>query len=323
MKMLACTEYGPIENLTIKDISTPIPKKNEVLIEVKACGMNFPDVLIVQGLYQFRPEFPFAPGGEIAGVITQIGAKVSNFKVGDKVVALTGWGGCAEAVVTTTDRIFHLPDGIEWSVAATAFYTYGTMFHALKDRANLQKGEKVLILGASGGIGTAAIDLAKWLGAEVIAAASTQEKLQVCQEKGADHLINYVEEDLKKAVKKLYPQGIDVVVDPVGGDYTETALRTLGWNGRHLIIGFTAGNIPKIPMNLPLLKGCKIVGVFWGSFAARFPERYRAETSELIELLQNKSIQPHIQHTYTLENAQQAIKDLQNRKAVGKIVVIP
>jgi len=323
MKTLSCLQYGAINSLKLLEVPTPEPKAHEILIEVKACGVNFPDILLVEGKYQFKPEFPFAPGGEVAGIVKQIGEEVKDFEVGERVVAFTGWGGFAEAVITTPNRVFKLPEGIEWEIAASSLYTFGTVYHALKDRANIQKGETILVLGAAGGIGLATVELAKYMGATVIAAASTNEKLQICQEKGADHLINYQEQDLKKAVKTLFPKGIDVVLDPVGGKYSEPALRTLGWNGRHLVVGFTAGDIPKIPLNLPLLKGCQIMGVFWGAFSQRHPDLYRKEITELIDLLKEGKIQSHIQETYSLAAGTQALLKIQNRQAIGKLVIKP
>ncbi len=323
MKILSCQQFGPIDSLQLIEVPTPQPKAKEILIEVKACGANFPDILLVEGKYQFRPDFPFAPGGEVAGIIKEVGEEAKGFKVGDKVVAFTGWGGYAEAVVTHYSRVFLLPEGIDWEVASSCLYTFGTVYHALKDRANLQKGETLLVLGAAGGIGLATVELGKYMGATVIAAASTDEKLQVCQQKGADHLINYQEQDLKKSVKTLFPNGVDIILDPVGGQYTEPALRTIGWNGRYLVVGFTAGDIPKIPLNLPLLKGCQIVGVFWGAFSQRHPKAYRQQINELMLLLKEGKIQSHIQATYSLEEAKQALHALQNRKAIGKLVITP
>jgi len=261
---------------------------------------------LVQGLYQYKPELPFAPGSDIAGVVKAIGEGVKHVKVGDDVFGLVANGGFAEEVVVPANTIFPKPPMMDYKIAASFMMAYGTSYYALKDRANLKEGETLLVLGASGGVGLAAVELGKLMGAKVIAAASTQEKLEVCKQYGADELINYKEEDLKKRVKELTGgKGANVVYDPVGGDHTEAALRATAWEGRFLIVGFPAG-IAKIPMNLPLLKGCQIVGVFWGSFASKNPNANMKNTMDLITYFGKGKLKPHIHGTYTLENSRQA-----------------
>jgi len=279
--------------------------------------------LLVQGLYQYKPELPFAPGSDIAGVVKAIGEGVKHVKVGDDVFGLVANGGFAEEVVVPANTIFPKPPMMDYKIAASFMMAYGTSYYALKDRANLKEGETLLVLGASGGVGLAAVELGKLMGAKVIAAASTQEKLEVCKQYGADELINYKEEDLKKRVKELTGgKGANVVYDPVGGDHTEAALRATAWEGRFLIVGFPAG-IAKIPMNLPLLKGCQIVGVFWGSFAARNPNDNMKNTMDLITYFGKGQLKPHIHGTYTLENSRQALIDMMDRKVMGKIIIEP
>jgi NADPH:quinone reductase len=311
MKALLCQQYGPPESLVVEEIADLQPNEGEVVIAVKACGVNFPDTLIIQGKYQFKPPFPFSPGGEVAGIIHAVGEGVKNFKVGDNVFALTGWGGFAEQVVVRANRVFPMPPGMSYEVAASLMYTYGTSYHALKNRANLQAGETLLVLGAAGGVGLAAVNLGKIMGAKVIAAASTDEKLALCKQYGAERL------------KSLTGGGIDVVYDPVGGDYAEPALRSMNWKGRYLVVGFAAGQIPNIPLNLALLKGCAIVGVFWGAFADREPKESFQNVMELMQFLQKGQIKPHIQKTFSLEEAPQALYDMLERRVMGKLLVTP
>ncbi|NVK50099.1 MAG: NADPH:quinone oxidoreductase family protein [Cyclobacteriaceae bacterium] len=323
MKAIICEQFGLPETLRFGELPDPIPGPNQVLIEVEACGVNFPDVLIIQNLYQFKPELPFSPGGEVAGRIIEIGENVSDFKIGDSVLALCGWGGFAEKVAVDAERVFKLPPNLQAEIAATTLYTYGTSFHALKDRAKLQEGETLLVLGAAGGVGLAAVELGKLLGAKVIAAASSEEKLSLCKEKGAELTINYEKEDLKSRIKELTGgKGIDVVCDPVGGKFTEPALRGMAWKGRYLIVGFANGEIPKIPMNLPLLKGCSIVGVFWGQFSKLEPEKSFQNIAQLMQWVQDGKIQQHIGERFSLENSPKALRDILDRKMLGKGVVI-
>ncbi|OIN57932.1 NADPH:quinone oxidoreductase family protein [Arsenicibacter rosenii] len=324
MKAVLCRSFGGPETLQVDEIGWPEPARNEVLITVKACGVNFPDTLIIDGKYQFKPPFPFSPGGEVAGVIRAVGEGVAHLKPGDAVLALTGWGGFAEGVVVDARRVFPIPPGMDFQTAASMLYTYGTSYHALKDRAHLQPGETLLVLGAAGGVGLAAVTLGKQMGATVIAAASTAEKLALCREYGADETINYSEDDLRNRLKELTGgKGVDVVYDPVGGALTDPALRSMNWNGRYLVVGFAAGKIPDLPMNLPLLKGCSVVGVFWGAFAERQPKESTRNLAEIIGFWQSGKIKPHIQATYPLDQAAQALMDMQARKVMGKILIVP
>jgi NADPH2:quinone reductase len=324
MKALICSQYGPPENLRVQDMPDPQPAAGEVVVRVRAAGVNFPDALIVQNLYQFKPTPPFSPGGEAAGEVLAIGAGVSRFKVGDKVIALTIWGGFAEQVLAKEDQLFPMPQGLSFEVAGSLLLTYGTCIHALRDRAGLQPGQTVLVLGAAGGIGIAAIELAKALGARVIAAASSAEKLATCRAKGADEVINYREQNLRDEIKRITGgKGVDVVVDPVGGDHAEQALRSMAWRGRYLAVGFTDGQIPRLPLNLVLLKGCAIVGVFWGDFVAREPQAAQTDLQDLVAMLARGQIQPLISARYSLQDASKAILELSQRRAQGKLIVLP
>ncbi len=284
--------------------------------------MNFPDVLLTRGKYQFQPTLPFSPGGEASGVVSAVGDGVKRFQVGDRVAATMIFGALAERVVVPEAAASRVPDGVSYAQAATFLVTYGTMYHAFVERASLAAGETVLVLGAAGGIGLAAVDLAKALGARVIAAASSPEKLEVCRALGADLLIDYSREDLKERAKALSNGGVDVVVDPVGGPYSEAALRATGWNGRFLVIGFTAGEIPKVPLNLVLLKGCQIVGVFWGMAVAKDPEKNQRNVAHLFGLLDQKTLHVTIDQTFPLERAQDAIERVAQREAQGKMVIV-
>lgn len=323
MKAVLCKEFGPPEKLSVENIDALNPGKGQVVVTVKACGVNFPDTLIIQGKYQFKPPLPFSPGSEIAGVIKEVGEGVSSVKPGDRVIAFTTWGGFAEEVVAEAVQLIPMPPGLDFKTASAFVLTYGTSHHALKDRAELKTGETLLVLGAAGGVGLAAIEIGKILGARVIAAASSQEKLDVCRQHGADELINYTTEDLKERLKELTKgKGVDVVYDPVGGSYSEVALRGTAWRGRYLVIGFTAGDIPRIPLNLPLLKGCSIVGVFWGSFTSREPEHNRQDLYELLGWLNEGKLKPLISATYPLEGAAQALQDMMDRKVKGKVVLL-
>lgn len=323
MKAMLCKELGHPSKLVLEEVPSPVPGKKEVLVSIKACSVNFPDTLVVQGLYQFKPELPFSPGSDIAGVVKAVGEGVKHVKVGDDVFGLVANGGFAEEVVVPAHSVFPKPPMMDYKIAASFMMAYGTSYYALKDRAKLKEGDTLLVLGASGGVGLAAVELGKLMGAKVIAAASTQEKLDICKQYGADELINYKEEDLKKRVKELTGgKGANIVYDPVGGDYTEAALRATAWEGRFLIVGFPAG-IAKIPMNLPLLKGCEIVGVFWGSFATKDPSANMKNTMDLITYFGKGQLKPHIHGTYTLENSRQALIDMMDRKVMGKIIIEP
>ena len=324
MKAVRCNQRGGPELLTVEDIAAPVPKAGEVLVSVKAAGVNFPDALIIQNKYQFKPALPFTPGGELAGVVTAVGDGVTRVRVGDAVIGFTGWGAFAELAVLPAEGLIPMPEGMPFEIAGSFLMTYGTSWHALKDRAQLQAGETVLVLGAAGGIGIAAIEIAKALGARVIAAASSTEKLQICRAKGADETINYSYEDLRERVKALTGgRGVDVVCDPVGGKFTEPALRSLAWRGRLLVIGFADGEIPRLPLNLPLLKGCAIVGVFWGDFLKREPDAAAADLRELSRLYAQSSIAPLVSLRCPLEGAGGAIEALMKRQVMGKAVVLP
>jgi NADPH2:quinone reductase len=273
MRALLCKEHGLPDRLElVDDWPAPQAEKGQVVIGIRAAGLNFPDVLIIQGKYQFQPEMPFVPGGECAGEVIAVGEGVDRYKVGDKVIAMTGHGCFCEQIAVDQHAVMPMPEGLDFTQAAGVAMTYFTSYHALKQRAKLKEGETLLVLGAAGGVGSTAVELGKMMGAKVIAAASSEEKLALCRELGADETINYSEQDLKGAIKELTGgKGVDVVYDPVGGDYAEPALRGMGWNGRYLVVGFAAGDIPEVPLNLALLKGCSIVGVFWGRLSARSP----------------------------------------------------
>lgn len=322
MRAVLCKELGLPEKLVVEDVPSPKAGKGEVVLSVKACGVNFPDTLIIQGKYQFKPELPFSPGGEVAGVVKEVGDGVTSPKPGDRVIAFNTWGGFAEEMVVEADRTIPMPDTMDFVPASAFVLTYGTSYHALKDRAHLKAGETLLVLGASGGVGIAAVQLGKMMGARVIAAASTAEKLKVCKENGADELIRYGEEDLRARVKELTSgKGVDVVYDPVGGPYSEPALRDMAWNGRFLVVGFAAGDIPKVPLNLTLLKGCSIVGVFWGAFTRKEPDNNRQNNEELMQFFVQDKVKPHIHATYPLEQAAQALNEVMNKRVSGKVVL--
>jgi NADPH2:quinone reductase len=329
MKALLSKAPGPPESLVLEDLPTPTPGAGEILIEVKAASVNFPDSLMIQDLYQFKPPRPFAPGGEVAGVVKAVGSGASRFKVGARVLAVPGSGGFAEAIVTHEGRsVFEIPDAMPFDEAAALLLTYGTSQHALKDRAHLKAGETLLVLGAAGGVGVAAIELGKAMGAKVIAAVSSAQKAAFTEAAGADTSLIYplqLDKEAQKALSEAFKQagggGVDVVYDAVGGDYTEPAIRALNWEGRLLVVGFPAG-IARIPLNLTLLKGCQIVGVFWGAFTARDPEAHARNVAELFALYEAGKIKPRISAHYPLARGGEAIRELMDRKASGKIVLV-
>ena len=322
MKAIVCSKFGTPDTLKYQEIETPNPKEGEILITVKACSVNFPDTLIIQGKYQFKPEFPFSPGSDVAGIVEKVGENVKHFKVGDAVVGFTPFGGFAEKSIVKATDCFPKPRGMSMVNASAFLLAYGTSYHALKDRANLQKGETILILGASGGVGLTALELSKLMGAKVIAAASSKEKLELCKQFGADEVINYTEENLKDRVKELTNgKGVDVIYDPVGGAFSEQALRAIAWKGRHLVVGFANGEIPKIPINLTLLKGASIVGVFWGAFAQKEPKKSLENIQQLLTWFVKGDVKPHIDKTYALKEAPKALEDMMQRKVKGKIVI--
>lgn len=322
MRAVLCKAWGPPESLVVEEVADPQPAAGQVIVDVRACSVNFPDVLMIQDLYQFKPQLPFTPGGEVAGVVSAVGEGVEGVSVGDRVLAHGGSGGLAEKVVVAATSTLAMPDGVDFEAASAFLYAYGTSYHALEDRAHLQPGESLLVLGAAGGVGLAAVELGAVMGATVIAAASSEEKLALCRERGASLTIDYEREDLKARVRELTDgKGADVVYDAVGGKYAEPALRSTAWDGRFLVVGFAAGDIPRIPLNLPLLKSCSIVGVFYGAWAAREPARSQANLDRLVEWWAKGEIKPHVSATYPLEHAGQALRDLLDRRAKGKIVV--
>ena len=324
MRAVVCKEFGPPSALVVEDVPEPEAGRGQVVIDVHACAVNFPDVLIIQDKYQFKPGLPFSPGGEVSGVVRALGPDVDGpVKVGDRVIASTGWNGMQEQVAVGAGALVPVPDTVDLVAASGLLTTYGTTHYALKDRAHLQPGETLLVLGAAGGVGLAAVELGRAMGARVIAAASSDDKLALCRERGADATINYATEDLKTRTKELTDgHGVNVVYDPVGGDYSEQALRAIAWEGRFLVIGFAAGEIPRIPLNLTLLKSCDIVGVFWGAFTMREPEKNRANIAELLQMWADGRISLYVSERFPLERGAEAIAHLADRKAKGKVVVV-
>ena len=323
MKALVCKELGLADKLELADDwAEPELGDHDVLINVKAAGLNFPDVLIIQGKYQIQPELPFIPGGECSGVVEAVGPDVTRFKVGDKVLSMGASGAFCEKIAANEYAVFPMPEGLSFEQAAGISITYFTSYYALKQRAKLQPGETLLVLGAAGGVGTTAIELGKLMGAKVIAAASSAEKLELCKQLGADEVINYNEVSLKDTVKELTGgKGVDVVYDPVGGDYAEPAIRSMAWNGRYLVIGFASGPIPKIPLNLTLLKGCSLVGVFWGRFSGEEPEQNIKNIEELWELFASGKISPVVTDSFSFEQYEEAFNCLIERRARGKVIM--
>ncbi len=329
MKAILSKQPGPPDTLVLEEVPDPHPGPDEVLVDVKACSVNYPDVLIIQDMYQFKPERPFSPGSEASGVIEALGAHVKGLKIGDRVLVMTGHGGMAEKLVAPADRCVRIPEAMPFDEAASFILTYGTTYYALKNRAGLRAGETLLVLGAAGGVGLAAVELGKAAGARVIAAASSEEKVALAKRHGADQGVVYPPGPFDKAGAKALADlfksacgenGADVIYDPVGGDYAEAALRAIAWYGRFLVIGFPAG-IPKIPLNLALLKSCQIVGVFWGASTRREPELHETNTRELLELYGRGLIKPQISERYPLAKAGEAIAHLAARRAMGKVVV--
>jgi NADPH2:quinone reductase len=324
VKAVVCRKFGGPEVLEVAEVDEPMVGERQVLVDVAACAVTFPDLLMIQDLYQFKPGLPFVPGGEVAGVVRAVGPGVERFAPGDRVIGSSGTGGLAERAALAAETMVAVPDGIELEQAAGLLYAYGTSHHALRDRAAIQPGETLLVLGAAGAVGLAAVELGRIMGARVIAAASTDEKLELCRQRGADETVNYSTEDLKARVRDLTQgAGADVVYDPVGGAYSEPALRATAWNGRYLVIGFAAGDIPRLPLNLPLLRGCSIVGVFWGSFVARQPEQHRRNVAEMTEWWRSGQLAPHVFNSYPLERSAEAFADLAQRRVLGKVLVTP
>ncbi|WCL52659.1 NADPH:quinone oxidoreductase family protein [Gimibacter soli] len=324
MKAVLCRELGLADKLELADIADPVAGPGQAVVAVNAAGINFPDLLIIQGKYQFKPELPFVPGGEAAGIVESVGEGVTNVKPGDRVIVTTMTGAFAEKVVAPAAMLMPMPDAMSFEVGAGFTITYATSYHALKDRADLKVGETVLVLGAAGGVGLATVQLAKAMGAKVIAAASSDAKLEVCRAAGADEVLNYATEDMKTRLKELTGgRGVDVVYDPVGGDYTEVAVRALAPNGRLLVIGFAAGDIPKIPLNLLLLKQSALVGVFWGAWAGANPKGQIANMKEMFAMIADGRLEPKVTEIYPLADFASAFEALSARRATGKVVLVP
>ncbi len=322
MKAVLCVEHGPPEKLVVQEIPTPEPGRGQVRVRVHAAGVNFPDTLIIQNLYQFKPALPFSPGGEAAGIVDAVGEGVTDLALGDRVVAMTGNGCFAEAVIANRAQVVPIPGDMPFDIASGFTMTYGTSHHALKQRARLQPGETLLVLGAAGGVGLTAVELGKLMGARVIAAASSDEKLALCRQYGADETINYSTEDLKERIKALTGgKGVDVVYDPVGDKLAEPAFRGIGWNGRYLVVGFAGGNIPSLPLNLPLIKGASIVGVFWGAFTQAEPALHNENMAELLAWYRAGKLKPHVSRHFSLDEGPAAIRWMMDRKATGKVVL--
>ncbi len=323
MKAVLCKEFGPVDHLVVSDVPSPTAGPGQIVVSVKACGVNFPDGLIVQGKYQTKPPLPFSPGLEVAGIVKQIGDGVTDLKIGQRVIAFPGVGGMAEEVVLDAWLAFPMPDNMSFADGAGFLITYATSHHALKPRGQLKPRETLLVLGAAGGVGLTAVELGKVMGAKVIACASSDEKLALCKEYGADETINYTTENLRERIKAITGgKGVDVAYDPVGGELSEQAVRSLAWLGRFLVIGFAAGDIPRIPLNLLLLKSSSLVGVYWGAALKADPAAGRADVAELLSWYAEGKLKPCISATYPLDKAAEAIEQVTNRKTKGKVVVV-
>lgn len=324
MRALMCHAFGPIDTLRVEEVDEPRPGPGQVLVDVQAASLNFPDALIVQGLYQVKPPLPFSPGAELAGLVSAVGEGVTAFRPGDRVMGIAGHGAFAQRCVAEAARLLPLPEGMDFELGASFGLTYGTSLHALRSVARLQPGETLLVLGAAGGVGLAAIEIAKALGARVIAAASSEDRLALCRQVGADETIDYGRENLKQRVEALTGGlGADVVYDPVGGPHAEAALRATAWRGRYLVVGFAAGEIPRIPLNLALLRERAILGVYWGEAMRRDPAALEADTGLLLDWFGAGRVRPVISERVTLEGAADAIARLANRQVKGKVVVLP
>jgi NADPH2:quinone reductase len=322
VKAALCKSLVGPDGLAIEDIAEPVAGTGEVIVRVNAAALNFLDTLMTRGKYQTKPELPFSPSGEVAGVVEAVGPGVRGVGTGTRVAAYLGWGGAREKVAVKAEAAVPIPAGVTDDVAAGVSVTYGTALHGLKDRAQLKPGETVVVLGASGGAGLAAVEIAKLMGARVIAVASSPEKLEVCRAHGADDLVDYAESDLRQALRDLTAEkGVDVVYDCVGGPYAEPAIRSLGWLGRYLVIGFASGEIPKIPLNLLLLKGANAIGVFWGESVRRNPQGHRANMVQVLDWVAGGSLTPRVHATYVLADIAEAVRVLDRREAVGKVIV--
>jgi NADPH2:quinone reductase len=322
MKAILCTRFGGPDDLELGELPDPVPGAGEAVVAVKAAALNFFDTLIIAGKYQYKPPFPFSPAAEFSGVVESVGPGVNGLARGDRVLGHIGAGAARERLAAKAERLIKIPEGLDFERAAGLTVTYGTTLHALKDRAQLKSGESLAVLGAAGGTGLATVELGKILGARVIACASSAEKLAFARKHGADESINYAQEDLKDALRRVTGgTGVDVVYDPVGGPYAEPAIRALAWGGRYLVIGFAAGEIPKIPLNLALLKSAALVGVFWGAWAERNPEKHRANMADITRWCAEGKLSAHVHAAYPLEQTPDAIKALSDRKAMGKLIV--
>ena len=323
MKAVLCKQFGPPESLVVEDLPSPQAGPGEAVVSVKAAGVNFPDVLVIQNKYQVKPQLPFSPGSEFAGVVKALGAGVTGVKPGDRVIGFSSYGAFAEEVKLEAAKLLPIPPGMDFTQASAFLLTYGTSYHALKNRVTIAPGETLLVLGAAGGVGVAAIEIGKILGARVIACASSDDKLAVCREHGADETINYGAEDLREGIKRATGgKGVDLIYDPVGGAYAEAALRSSSWRARYLVIGFAGGEIPKIPLNLPLLMERSIIGVYWGEWARRSPADFDASLRQLAAWFAQGKLKPHVSATYPLAQAARALRDMADRKVRGKVVLV-
>ncbi len=323
MRAVLCKTLGPPDGLVVEEVPSPRPGPRQVVVSVRAAGVNFPDTLVIQGKYQLKPELPFSPGSEFAGVVKEVGAEVAGVRPGDRVLAFAAWGAFAEEALAEASNVVPVPPGVDFPAAAAFAMAYGTSWHALQDRAGLRAGETLLMLGAAGGVGLSAVELGKLMGARVIAAASSEAKLAVCREHGADELVNYGDGGWRETVKRLTGgRGVDVIYDPVGGALAEPALRLTAWGGRYLVVGFAGGDIPRIPLNLPLLKGFAVVGVYWGEFARRDPAASRANLDRLLGWLSQGRLKPRISGTWPLAGAAEALETILARRATGKLVLL-
>jgi NADPH2:quinone reductase len=324
MKALLCTHYGTPDDLELADIADPTPGPGEAVVRIKAAALNFFDTLIIAGKYQTKPAFPFSPAAEFAGTVESLAPDVTSLKVGNRVLGMTGYGAARERIAVAAGKLVKLPDGLDFDRAAGLCVTYGTTLHALKDRARLKSGETLAVLGASGGVGLAAIELGKIMGAHVIACASSTEKIEFARKRGADDGIDYGKDDLKDALRRATEgRGADVIYDPVGGAYAEAAIRSIAWLGRYLVVGFAAGEIPKLALNLVLLKGCDVLGVFWGSWTERDPAGHRANTEQLLAWAAQGKLSSHVHATYPLAEAPAALKAIAARQVMGKVILRP
>lgn len=322
MKAVLCKSLVGSSALKLETLEDPDASPDEVIVAVEACALNFFDTLITRGKYQFKPDLPFSPGGEIAGRIIEVGSNVVGWKLGDRVTAYIGWGGAREEIAVTPERLVAIPQGVSSEAASATSITYGTAIHGLRDRAGLQPGDRVAVLGASGGAGLAAVELASAMGARVIAVASSEEKLQVCRQHGAEQTVDYVTSDLKSSLRALTDgRGVDIVYDCIGGKSSEAALRAMAWGGRFLVVGFASGDIPRIPLNLLLLKGCAAIGVFWGDAVKRDPATHRANMASVLNWVATGALKARVDRVYPLEETAEALRMIEERKVVGKIVL--